>query len=106
MTTSAARLFQAGRWPKYGFERTCRHRPAEGDIIRYRITNPDGQVFEIDNYYLQPAIYEVAMRDAGIQDFRWIDVSLDPSEPRQSFWTISWRNRPSPHSSRQSPERC
>ena len=86
MTTSAARLFRAGRWPKYGFERTCRHPPAEGDIIRYRITNPDGQVLEIDNYYLQPATYEAAMRDAGIQDFRWIDVSLDPSEPRQSFW--------------------
>ena len=67
----------------YGFERTCRHPPAEGDVVRYRITNPDGGVFEIDNYYLPPAAYEAAMRDAGFQDFHWIDVSLDPSEPQR-----------------------
>lgn len=80
---------------KYGFERTCRHPPAEGDVIRYRITNPDGQVFEIDNYYyLQPVTYEAAMRDAGFRDFHWIDVSLDPSEPRQGFWKDFMRQSP------------
>ena len=71
---------------KYGFERTCRQPPQEGDVIRYRITNPDGHVFRIDNYYLEPATYESAMRAAGFREFRWIDVSLDPSEPRQAFW--------------------
>ena len=71
---------------KYGLERTCRHPLREGDIIRYRITNPDGRVFELDNYYVTPATYERAMRDSGFTDFRWIDASLDPAEPEAAFW--------------------
>ena len=71
---------------KYGLERTCRHPLREGDAIRYRITNPDGQVFEFDNYYLSPASYERTMRDSGFSDFRWIDASLDPAEPEAAFW--------------------
>ena len=71
---------------KYGLERTCRYPLLEGDIIRYRITNPDGQVFEFDNFHLAPATYERAMRDSGFTDFRWIDASLDPAEPEAAFW--------------------
>ncbi len=71
---------------KYGLERACRHPLLEGDIIRYRITNPDGQVFEFDNYYLAPATYERTMRDSGFDDFRWIDAALDPAEPEAAFW--------------------
>lgn len=71
---------------KYGLERTCRYPLLEGDIIRYRITNPDGRVFEVENYYLTPATYERSMRDTGFSDFRWIDASLDPAEPEAAFW--------------------
>lgn len=71
---------------KYGLERTCRHPLREGDIIRYRITNPDSQVFEFDNYYVAPATYERTMLDCGFSDFRWIDVTVDPAEPEVSFW--------------------
>ncbi len=71
---------------KYGLERTCRHPLHEGDVIRYRITNSDGQVFEFDNFYLAPATYERTMRDSGFADFRWVDASLDPSEPDATFW--------------------
>ena len=71
---------------KYGLERTCRHPIREGDIIRYRITNLDGRVFELDNYYLTPATYEQSMRSSGFVDFRWIDASLDPAEPEAAFW--------------------
>lgn len=71
---------------KYGLERTRRHPLHEGDIIRYRITNPDGQVFEFDNYYLTPATYEQTMRSSGFADFRWIDAALDPAEPETGFW--------------------
>ena len=71
---------------KYGLERTCRHPLREGDIIRYRIANPDGQSFEFDNYYLAPATYELSMRNCGFSDFRWIDATLDPAEPEAAFW--------------------
>ena len=72
---------------KYGLERTCaRHPPREGDVVRYRITNHDGRTFEFDNYYLEPATYEAAMRDAGFNDFRWVDAMLDPAEQDDFFW--------------------
>ncbi len=71
---------------KYGLERTCRLPLLEGDIIRYRITNPDGRVFEFDNYYLAPSTYERTMRDSGFDDFRWIDATRDPAEPEAAFW--------------------
>ena len=72
---------------RYGFERTSVWPPREGAPIRYRITNADGQVFEIDNYYLEPATYEAAMQNAGFGDFRWIDAILDPAEQANPFWS-------------------
>ena len=57
-----------------------------GDVIRYRITNPDGQVFEVDHYYLEPATFDSAMRDSGFGEFRWIDAALDPSERQDPIW--------------------
>ena len=71
---------------KYGFDRTCAHPPREGEAIRYRMTNHDDQAFEFDNYYLAPATYEAAARDAGFHDFRWIDAALDPSEQDDRYW--------------------
>ena len=71
---------------KYGLERTCSHPPSEGDVVRYRITNHDGRAFEFDNYYLEPATYTAAARDAGFDDFRWVDAQLDPSEHDDPFW--------------------
>lgn len=79
---------------KYGLERTCRHPLHEGDIIRYRITNPDGQVFEFDNYYLAPATYELSMRDSGFKDFRWVDAALDPDESEAAFWSDFLAQKP------------
>ena len=55
---------------KYGLERTVERPLREGSPIRYRITNPDGQWVEFDNYYLQPATYEAAMRNARIHGLR------------------------------------
>ena len=77
----------------YGLERTCRHPPREGDVIRYRITNSDGQVFQFDNYYLEPSTYEGAMRDSGFVDFRWIDAALDPAARQDRFWDLflNWK---------------
>ena len=71
---------------KYGLERTCAYPPREGDVIQYRITNHDGQVFEFENYYLAPATYEAAAHDAGFDDFRWVDAMLEPTERDDPFW--------------------
>ena len=72
----------------YGLERTCRHPLREGDVIHYRITNPDpdGRVFEFDNYYLTAATYDRAMRSSGFHDFNWVDAARDPTEPEAAFW--------------------
>lgn len=72
---------------KYGLERTCvRHPPREGDAVKYRITNPDDQAFEFENYYLRPTTYEDTMRDIGFVGFDWVDPMLDPSERSNPFW--------------------
>ena len=71
---------------KYGLERTCPHPPREGNAILYRLTNHDGRAFEFENYYLEPATYAAAARDAGFEDFRWVDARLDPSEHGDSYW--------------------
>ena len=71
---------------RYGFERTSAWPPREGNPIRYRLTNPDGQTVEFDNYYLEPATYEAVMQNAGFRDFQWIDVMPDPAEQATSFW--------------------
>ena len=73
-------------WKKYGLEKSCTHPPAEGDVIRYAITNPDGRRFEFDNFYLRPETYAEAFREAGFQRFRWVDVSLHPAQRGDSFW--------------------
>lgn len=71
---------------KYGIERTGAWPPREGDAIRYRITNLDGQTVEFDNHYLKPGTYERAMRNAGFGDFQWIDAVVDPVEETNHFW--------------------
>ncbi len=71
---------------KYGIERTCAWPPREGEVVRYSLTNDDGQAFVIDNYYLDPAAYEEAMRGAGFTDFRWIDAALAPGERGDPYW--------------------
>ncbi len=78
-------------WPgvslaKYGLERTCAYPLREGDVIQYRITNHDGQVFAFENYYLAPGTYEAAARFAGFDDFRWVDAMLEPTERDDPYW--------------------
>ena len=84
----------SGDWKQYGLERTCPTPPAEGDAVRYRITNTDGRQFELRNFYLAPATYQDAFREAGFSDFRWIEVSLQPSERRNPFWDGFLRRSP------------
>ena len=41
---------------------------------------------EVQNFYLKPETYEDAFRAAGFLEFRWVDVSLQPSERGNTFW--------------------
>ena len=79
---------------KYGFERTCASPPSEGDTVRYSFTTADGRQFEIKNCYLERETYEDAFRAAGFLDFRWVDVSLQPSERGNPFWDDFLANPP------------
>ena len=71
---------------KYGLEKSCPPRPKEGDVIIYTVTNEDGHRFEFENYYLEPRTYERAFRDAGFREFRWVELSLHPSQHGNPFW--------------------
>ena len=71
---------------KYGLEKSCPSQPKEGDVILYTMTNEDGQRFEFENFYLEPRTYERAFRDAGFRDFRWMELSLHPSQRGDPFW--------------------
>jgi len=84
----------SGDWKQYGLERTGPTSPAEGDGVRYRITNSDGGRFDLQNFYLSPQTYQAAFREAGFSDFSWVDVSLQPSERGNPFWDEFMRRSP------------
>ena len=71
---------------KYGIEKMGPPVLREGAPIRYRFTNRDGRQFGFENYFLRPETYSEAFAEAGFHDFRWLGVSLDPSERDNPFW--------------------
>ena len=79
---------------KYGIERMEPPVLREGAPIRYRFTNRDGRQFGFENYFLRPETYSEAFAAAGFRDFRWLDVSLDPSERDNPFWDDFLNNPP------------
>ena len=82
-------------WRKYGLEKTGPlSAPHEGDPIHYRFTNSDGGQFEFHNFFLTPATYDNAFREAGFRDFRWLGVSLEPDERDNPFWNDFMDNPP------------
>ena len=79
---------------KYGLERSCPKPAAEGDVIRYTITNADGGRFQFDNFYLTPETYRAAFQTAGFREFRWVDLGLSPSQRGNPFWHDFLSNPP------------
>lgn len=71
---------------KYGIERTCASPPSEGDAVQFTLINADGREFDVQNFFLRPETYEEAFREAGFREFRWVDVSVQPSERGNTFW--------------------
>ena len=79
---------------KYGIEKMGPPVLREGAPIRYRFTNRDGRQFGFENYFLRPETYSEAFAEAGFHDFRWLGVSLDPSERDNPFWDDFLNNPP------------
>ncbi len=79
---------------KYGLKRTCASPPSEGDSVHYTITNPDGQQFEFDNFFLKPETYAEAFRATGFRDFAWVPASLHPAQRANPFWDDFLRDPP------------
>lgn len=71
---------------KYGLQRTWERPLAEGDAIRYTLYDADGRQIEFENFYLSPETHAEAFERAGFQGFRWVDVSLHPSQAGNPFW--------------------
>jgi SAM-dependent methyltransferase len=60
------------RYRQYGFTKLGAAEPQEGDTITYRFFNPDGTVFEIDNYFLPTDAYRHEFARAGFTSFDWV----------------------------------
>jgi SAM-dependent methyltransferase len=73
----------------YGFVKFGAAQPQEGSTITYRFYNPDGTVFEIDNYYLPTEAYRNEFRSAGFTSFDWVMPTVSP-EGRSSFTPGYW----------------
>ena len=77
------------RYRPYGFVKIGAAEPAEGSTITYRFFNPDGAVFEIDNYYLPTTAYLEAFTAAGFASFNWVMPEVSP-EGRAAFTPGFW----------------
>ena len=75
---------------KYGFTKTISEPLQNGTAIRYEF-HRGGQEFRIDNYYLSRQIHEQAFEKNGLNDFRWINIEVDPEGVRR-FGYDYWRD--------------
>jgi SAM-dependent methyltransferase len=78
-----------GRYRQYGFIKIGQPERHEGDTITYRFFNPDGTVFEIDNFFLSSDSYRSEFARAGFTSFDWVmpEVSPDGIEAfAPGFW--------------------
>jgi SAM-dependent methyltransferase len=77
------------RYRPYGFVKLGAAQPQEGSTITYRFFNPDGTVFEIDNYYLPTEVYRQEFKVAGFTSFDWVMPTVSP-EGCSSFTPGYW----------------
>ncbi len=77
------------RYRPYGFVKIGAAEPVEGSTITYRFFNPDGTVFELDNYYLPTEVYRDEFAAAGFTSFDWIMPEVSP-EGRASLAPGFW----------------
>jgi SAM-dependent methyltransferase len=79
------------RYRRYGFIKIGGRERREGDTITYRFFNPDGTVFEIDNYFLPTEAYRSEFARAGFASFRWVMPEVS-SEGRERFDPEFWND--------------
>ncbi len=77
------------RYRPYGFVKIGVADRVEGSTITYRWFNPDGSVFELDNYYLSTDVYRSEFAAAGFTDFDWVMPEVSP-QGRATFPTGFW----------------
>ncbi len=73
----------------YGFTKVGDAEPQEGATITYRFFNPDGTVFEIDNYFLPADAYRHEFARAGFASFDWVMPGVS-AVGRETFPTGFW----------------
>ena len=81
---------------KYGFVKDADGDIRNGTPIRYTFFLESG-VLEIENYHLDAAIHDWALREAGLSDIRWHAPRLSPDQARgrnQEFWRDFLRDPP------------
>jgi ubiquinone/menaquinone biosynthesis C-methylase UbiE len=86
--------FEATR--KYGFVKSAQEQIANGTPIRYTFFN-DGETFHVENYHLDPATHEWALKEAGLKEIRWHPMQLSPAEargPARDYWNDFFRDPP------------
>lgn len=86
----------APSFQKYGFETSVVGEWREGAPITWTFYLGDS-VFEIENYYLDAAIHEQALHQAGFQQVRWHAPRLSPEGLRDqdlSYWATFLENSP------------
>ncbi len=87
-------LVSSAALAKYGIERTSAAPSAEGDAVRYTLTNEGGQKFSFTNFFFKPETYEDAFRTAGFREFEWVPVTVHPAQRHNPFWADFLRDQP------------
>ena len=77
------------RYRPYGFIKIGPPEVREGDTITYRFFNPDGTVFDIDNYFLPTQAYRDEFARAGFSSFEWVMPEVS-AEGRKAFPDGYW----------------
>lgn len=78
--------FQGTR--KYGFVKSADEKIRNGTALHYTIFL-ENEKFQFDNYHLDIATHEWALREAGLDSFQWHSPELSPAEaggPSREYW--------------------
>lgn len=77
------------RYRPYGFIKIGPPEQSEGSTITYRFFNPDGSVFELENYFLPTSLYREEFAGAGFTAFDWVMPRVSP-EGQAGFESGFW----------------